>query len=101
MKLSENFSLKEMTQSQTALKNNIDNSPNVTQIDNLQQLCQNILQPLRDDFQLPIKITSGFRSRELAEMIGSNPDNLNTQKVSKEETLKYLVWIIKKYLNIS
>ena len=40
MKLSENFSLKEMTQSQTALKNNIDNSPNVTQIDNLQQLCQ-------------------------------------------------------------
>ena len=61
MKLSENFSLKEMTQSQTALKNNIDNSPNVTQIDNLQQLCQNILQPLRDDFQLPIKITSGFR----------------------------------------
>ena len=80
MKLSENFSLKEMTQSQTALKNNIDNSPNVTQIDNLQQLCQNILQPLRDDFQLPIKITSGFRSRELAEMIGSNPDKSQHSK---------------------
>ncbi len=80
MKLSDNFSLKEMTQSQTALKNNIDNSPNVTQIDNLQQLCQNILQPLRDDFQLPIKITSGFRSRELAEMIGSNPDKSQHSK---------------------
>ena len=80
MKLSENFSLKEMTQSQTALKNNIDNSPNVTQIDNLQQLCQNILQPLRDDFQLPIKITSGFRSKELAEMIGSNPDKSQHSK---------------------
>tara|TARA_R110001583_G_scaffold116044_2_gene266653 strand:- start:318 stop:773 length:456 start_codon:yes stop_codon:yes gene_type:complete len=71
MKLTDNFSLKEMTQSQTALKNNIDNEPNAEQIENLKQLCQTILQPIRDDFQLPIKITSGFRSPELCEIIGS------------------------------
>ena len=71
MKLTENFSLKEMTQSQTALKNNIDNEPNAEQIENLKQLCQTILQPIREDFQLPIKITSGFRSPELCEIIGS------------------------------
>ena len=71
MKLTENFSLKEMTQSQTALKNNIDNEPNAEQIENLRQLCQTILQPIREDFQLPIKITSGFRSPELCEILGS------------------------------
>ena len=71
MKLTDNFSLKEMTQSQTALKNNINNEPNAEQIENLKQLCQTILQPIRDDFQLPIKITSGFRSPELCEIIGS------------------------------
>jgi len=73
MKLTENFSLKEMTQSQTALKNNIDNEPNAEQIENLRQLCKTILQPLREDFQLPIKITSGFRSPELCEILGSKP----------------------------
>ena len=71
MKLTENFSLKEMTQSQTALKNNIDNEPNAEQIENLKQLCQTILQPIREDFQLPIKITSGFRSPQLCEILGS------------------------------
>ena len=71
MKLTDNFSLKEMTQSQTALKNNIDNEPNAEQIENLKQLCQTILQPIREDFQLPIKITSGFRSPDLCEIIGS------------------------------
>src|SRR5210317_783700 len=73
MKLTENFSLKEMTQSQTALKNNIDNDPNAEQIENLRQLCQTILQPIREDFQLPINITSGFRSPELCKLIGSKP----------------------------
>ena len=32
MKLSKNFSLEELTQSQTALRNNIDNTPNEVQI---------------------------------------------------------------------
>ena len=73
MKLNENFSLKEMTQSQTALKNNIDNEPSAEQIENLRQLCKTILQNLRDDFQLPVKITSGFRSPELCQLIGSKP----------------------------
>jgi uncharacterized protein YcbK (DUF882 family) len=73
MKLTENFSLKEMTQSQTALKNNIDNEPSAEQIENLRQLCQTILQPIREDFQLPIKITSGFRSPELCKILGSKP----------------------------
>ena len=71
MILSPNFNLKEMTQSQTALRNNINNEPNTEQIENLKQLCKNILQPLRDYYELPVKITSGFRSEKLAALIGS------------------------------
>ena len=67
--LSSNFSLKELTQSQTALRNGIDNEPNNAQIYNLKLLCGEILQPLRDYYEAPIKITSGFRSAELCEKI--------------------------------
>ena len=71
MNLTKNFSLKEMTQSQTALRNNIDNEPNEAQIYNFKLLCTEILQPLRDYYQAPIKITSGFRSPELCKIINS------------------------------
>ena len=72
MKLSSNFSLKEMTQSQTALRNNIENEPDEQQIENIKQLVVNVLQPLRDYYQLPLKITSGFRSPELCKLIKSS-----------------------------
>ena len=71
--LTNNFSLEEMIQSQTALRNNLDNTPNESQIENLKGLCENILQPLRDYYQSPIKVTSGFRSEKLATLIGSKP----------------------------
>ena len=69
MKLSSNFSLKEMTQSQTALRNNIENEPDEQQIENIKQLVVNVLQPLRDYYQLPLKITSGVRSPKLCKLI--------------------------------
>jgi len=73
MKLTNNFSLKELTQSQTALRNGLDNTPDEQQIDNLQNICEKILQPLREFYNLPVKVTSGFRSEQLATMIGSKP----------------------------
>ena len=71
MKLSTNFTLEELTISQTALRNNIDNTPNEEEIENLKRLCINILQPLRDDFELPLVVSSGFRSKELSSLVGS------------------------------
>jgi len=73
MKLSSNFTLEELIISQTALRNNIDNTPNEEEIENLKKLCINILQPLRDDYQLPLVISSGFRSKELSSLVGSKP----------------------------
>ena len=78
MMLSKNFSLKELTQSQTALRNGINNEPNNAHIYNLKLLCAEILQPLRDYYEAPIKITSGFRSAELCEKIGSSKSSQHT-----------------------
>lgn len=71
MKLTENFTLAELTKSETAEKNNIENIPNNEEIECLKQLCENILQPLRDDFQKPLIISSGFRSKKLSLLVGS------------------------------
>ena len=65
MKLTNNFNLEELTVSQTALRNNIDNTPSLDHIENLRLLCENILQPLREDYNLPLVVTSGYRSKKL------------------------------------
>ena len=72
MKLSKNFSLREMTASQTAERMGIDNYPTVVQIARLKQLCENILQPLRDHVGFPVIISSGFRSEALNTHIGGS-----------------------------
>ena len=71
MNLSRNFSLQELTKSDTAIRKGIDNEPNADQIDKLKMLCENILQPVRDQFGR-VKVTSGFRSPELCQAIGSS-----------------------------
>ena len=71
MKLTENFSLKELTASQTAERKGIDNTPSPTHQDNLKSLCEMILQPVRDHFGRVVSISSGYRSPELCAAIGS------------------------------
>jgi zinc D-Ala-D-Ala carboxypeptidase len=71
MKLSANFSLNELTKSDSAIRNGIDNTPTLRVIDNLQALVDNVLQPLRDKFG-PIGITSGYRSPEVNKSIGGS-----------------------------
>ena len=71
MKLSPNFSLRELTKSQTADRKGIDNTPTEEHKENLKLLCENILQPIRDHFGR-VKVTSGFRSEDLCLAIGSS-----------------------------
>ena len=71
MQLSRNFSLQELTKSDTAIRKGINNEPNADQIDKLKALCENILQPVRDHFGR-VKVTSGFRSEDLCLAIGSS-----------------------------
>lgn len=70
MKLTENFSLHEMTNSVTAQKRGINNMPTPEHIENLKALCENVLEPVRALMGCPIKITSGYRSGQLNAYIG-------------------------------
>ena len=71
MKLSENFSLSELTKSQTAERKGIDNTPSAEHQENLKSLCTNVLQRVRDHFGQVVTISSGYRSPELCVAIGS------------------------------
>ena len=72
MKLSENFSLKELTKSQTAVRKGINNEPGTAEIENLIHLAESVLQPVREHFGKPVMISSGYRSPALCEAIGSS-----------------------------
>ena len=80
MNLSRNFSLQELIKSDTAIRKGINNNPNAGQIEKLKELCENILQPVRDHFGRE-KVTSGFRSSELCVAIGSS---VNSQHARAE-----------------
>ena len=71
MKLSNNFSLIELTKSQTAERKGIDNTPSTEHQDNLKSLCTHVLQPVRDHFSRVVSVSSGYRSQELCLAIGS------------------------------
>ena len=72
MNLSKNFTLNELTKSETATRLDIDNTPNDEQIESLRLLCENILQPVRDHFGKPVKISSGFRCSALNQATGGS-----------------------------
>jgi zinc D-Ala-D-Ala carboxypeptidase len=79
MKLSENFELHELIKSQIAERKGISNNPSTDQINNLKDLCLNVLQPIRSHFDSPVVISSGYRSHELCVAIGSKPTSQHSE----------------------
>ena len=75
MNLSKNFTLQELTKSDTAVRKGIDNNPNSDQIAKLQLLCENILQPVRDHFGKVVSVSSGFRDIILNRQLGSGDNS--------------------------
>ena len=79
MKLTQNFSLSELTRSQTATRKGIENQPNDEQLANLVALCECVLQPIRDHFGKPVRISSGLRVPELNAAIGGSTTSDHTR----------------------
>ena len=71
MRLSKNFLLSEFTSSGTAKRLDIDNEPTKKHLRNLQRTIDFLLQPLRDSVG-PIRISSGYRNKELNRAIGGS-----------------------------
>ena len=72
MNLTENFTLSELTKSETALRHDMDNSPDQTAISNLQVLAVHVLQPVRDHYGKGVKVNSGFRHPDVNAKVGGS-----------------------------
>lgn len=107
MKLTEHFKLEEFTRSRTATERGIDNSLNPANpqhkeiISNLTQVCQEILEPLREYAGKPILIGSGYRSFALNKAVdgAKNSQHLTGEAAdihlySIEEGKRWLTWIM-------
>ena len=79
MILSKHFKLEEFEKSMTAVRKGIENKAGSGEIKNLTDLCYGVLEPVRAKFDKPITITSGFRSEELCEAIGSKKTSQHTK----------------------
>ena len=101
MRLSKNFSLAELTKSQTATRKGIDNAPSTEHVENLIHLAETVLQPIRDEFGRPVVISSGYRSPELCEAIGSSAKSQHAKgeaadfEVPGMDNMQLAMWISK------
>jgi len=75
MKLSKNLSLIEVTKSNTAKRLGIINDPTFKHLSALSQIAKNVFQPLRDFYNTPIYVSSGYRSKNLNEAIGGSSNS--------------------------
>jgi hypothetical protein len=65
MKISPNLNLAEITRSDTAKRNGIDNTPTAEHLENFKLLAEKVFEPIRAHFGVPIHISSGYRSKAL------------------------------------
>jgi hypothetical protein len=72
MKLSEHLDLSEVTRSNTAKRKGLSNMPTPEHIENFKKLAENIFEPIRKHFGVPIMISSGYRSKALNTAIGGS-----------------------------
>lgn len=72
MNLTTNFSLHELTKSETALRLDLDNTPDEQATENLRLLCEMVLQPVRDHYGKGVKVNSAYRSPESNAAVGGS-----------------------------
>lgn len=81
MKISEHLDLAEVTRSESAKRKGISNEPTAEHLENFKKLAENIFEPIRNHFKVPIHISSGYRSKALNTSIGGS---LTSQHCSGE-----------------
>jgi zinc D-Ala-D-Ala carboxypeptidase len=87
MQLTANFTLEEMTRSETAARLGLDNAPHPEAITNLTNLCAKVLEPLRAALG-PIRVSSGFRSVAVNISIGGSKNSQHTTGKAADFTIK-------------
>lgn len=72
MKLTEHFTLEELTVSPTAKKLGIPNTPTPEHIENMKYVCEKILEPVRAHFGKAVTINSSYRSPAVNAKVGGS-----------------------------
>ncbi|WP_108043306.1 D-Ala-D-Ala carboxypeptidase family metallohydrolase [Neisseria cinerea] len=72
MQITEHFSLKELTRSETARRAGIENKPSSAEMDNIYYTAQQ-LEKIREYVGRPIIVTSCFRSERVNKLVGGSP----------------------------
>lgn len=72
VQLTPNFSLHEMTKSETALRFNLNNTPKAKEVASLKLLCEKVLQPVRNAYAKGVKVNSGYRSPAVNKLVGGS-----------------------------
>lgn len=85
MQLAPNFTLAEMTASDTARRRGIDNTPTEAELANLRRLAET-LQLIRDHLGHPVIITSGFRNEALNRAVGGVPNSAHRRGLAADFT---------------
>lgn len=75
IKLSDSFYLSELLASQTAERNDIDNTPMPVAFTHLVGSVDNLWQPVRELLGVPMLITSGYRGEKLNKLVGGKPSS--------------------------
>ena len=81
------FTIKELCKSSTATAKGIDNSPNSEIVKNLEQLIDNILDPLRERYGKPITVNSGYRCPELNKAVGGSKTSQHMKGLAADITV--------------
>lgn len=69
-----NFSISELIASDTAARHNINNMPDIRSLDCMLELIFYVLQPLREIIKKPMTITSGYRNKQVNQLVGGAVD---------------------------
>lgn len=63
------FTIKELCDSDKAVELRIKNEPKSQEVERMRELIDNVLDPLREAYGKPIKVNSGFRTKELNDVL--------------------------------
>lgn len=96
-----NFKISELIHSDTAVRQNINNMPDINSLDCMLDLIFYCLQPIRDKLGKPMIISSGFRNSQVNRLVGGVSTSQHTKGQAVDftvpnMTISQIVELIKK-----
>ncbi len=82
-----NFKISELIKSDIAIKNNINNMPDINSLDYMLDLIVYCLQPIREKLNKPMIITSGYRCPRVNKLVGG----VNNSQHTKGQAVDFMV----------